>query len=104
MNLMTGQPTDRLDHLRGQLATLKPLTKDQFARCNELRNQQRPCRRLLEAPAGWGKTFIALKLRAHELREQQATARKHWPLRRRRSCSCTRARCRCTCSTSFALS
>jgi hypothetical protein len=77
MNLMTGQPTDRFDHLGVQLATLKLLTKDQLARFDELRNQQRPCRRLLEAPAGSGKTFIALKLIAHELREQQATARKH---------------------------
>jgi hypothetical protein len=50
---------------------VKLLTERQKARFDELRRAERPCRRLLEAPAGSGKTLIAVKLIAAHLRAQQ---------------------------------
>ena len=53
-------------------AVVRIMTVEQLERFNELRRLPRPCTRLLEAPAGSGKTLIAAKLVASDLREQQS--------------------------------
>ena len=62
------------------------MTDKQRERFNELKEGRqsaadprgcRPCRRLLEAPAGSGKSFIAVRLAASELHEQEKIAAKY---------------------------
>ena len=52
-------------------AVVKLMTKEQQVRFNELQRAERPCKWLIEAPAGSGKTLIAVKLVAANLRNQQ---------------------------------
>ena len=53
-------------------AVVKLMTKEQQVRFNELQRAERPCKWLIEAPAGSGKTLIAVMLVAANLRNQQA--------------------------------
>ena len=56
-------------------SVLKVMTLEQKDRFDELREATRPCTRLLEAPAGSGKSLIAVKLVAADLREKQSQPR-----------------------------
>ena len=52
-------------------AVVKLMTKEQEKSFDELQRAERPCTWIIEAPAGSGKTLIAVKLVAANLRNQQ---------------------------------